>query len=129
MTDHPCSVCGSDRAPFGYGPADDDAPLDAFKWFCMAHRPDAGPPPPPEPPEPPLTPSGAEARPPRGERYARALEALHARQRATSIPRGYTKAEILAAQLDAERLGYRSSRQIRVQSDEATPVSLKEEET
>jgi hypothetical protein len=45
-------------------------------------------------------------------RYQQALAAIHAAQRASSCPRGYTKAEILAAQLDAERLGYRSSRQI-----------------
>jgi hypothetical protein len=38
---HPCTVCGSANAPFGYGPPGVSVTRepDRFRWYCGAHRP------------------------------------------------------------------------------------------
>lgn len=46
MNDHPCSVCGSPYAPFGYGPAGVKLREEPHKfiWRCGEHRPEGKPP-------------------------------------------------------------------------------------
>ena len=42
MNDHPCWVCGSHVAPFGYGPMGVRSSEEPHKfiWYCGEHRPE-----------------------------------------------------------------------------------------
>jgi hypothetical protein len=42
MNNHPCFVCGSHVAPFGYGPMGVKVREEPhkYRWYCGGHRPD-----------------------------------------------------------------------------------------